>query len=85
MGDNCRTLILTAKSDKKRLILPENMEKTLYYSHAVTTLKRCFLTSDSSTGIFKIVHWKVKTRLQLVEFILLSIACGLKIRRRVWL
>ena len=27
MGDNCRTLILKAKSDKKRLILPENMEK----------------------------------------------------------
>ena len=27
MGDNCRTLILKAKSDKKRLLLPENMEK----------------------------------------------------------
>ena len=56
MGDNCRTLILKAKSDKKRLLLPENMEKILYYSRTVPALKWCFLTSGSSTGIFKIVH-----------------------------
>ena len=57
MGDNCRTLILKAKSDKKRLILPENMEKknTILFTYC-PSVKWCFLTSGSTTGIFKIVH-----------------------------
>ena len=43
MGDNCRTLILKAKSDKKRLLLPENMEKKiLYYSRTVPALNDVF-------------------------------------------
>ena len=36
MGDNCRTLILKAKSDKKRLLLPENMEKKYYIIHVLS-------------------------------------------------